>query len=292
MKKGVLYAIGAYGMWGFFPLYWKWLGNVPAQEILVHRMVWSLVFVGLLLLIKKDWTWVMPALKDKRTLLSYFVAACLLTVNWYIYIWGVNDGQIVETSLGYFINPLVSVFLGVFFLKETMRPGQWVAVGLAAMGVIYLTIRYGQLPWIALSLATTFGSYGLIKKQVRLNSLQGMGLETAVLFVPALAYILYLTFTQQSSFGTINPQTTLLLACAGIVTAVPLLSFAAAAPRIPLSMLGILQYLAPTLQFLIGVVIYHEPFPITRLIGFGMIWAALLLYSIEGMISYRRAQFA
>lgn len=292
MNKGILYAIGAYGMWGFFPLYWKWLQGVPAQEILVHRMVWSLVFVGLLLAIKKDWAWVMPALKDRRTLFSYFAAACLLAANWYVYIWGVNAGQIVETSLGYFINPLVSVLFGVLFLQEKMRPGQWLAVGLAAAGVLYLTISYGRLPWIALTLATTFGTYGLIKKQVKLNSLQGMGLETAVLFVPALAYILYLTFTHTGSFGTVNTQTTLLLACAGIVTAIPLLFFAAAAPRIPLSMLGILQYLAPTLQFSIGVIIYHEPFPIARLIGFGIIWLALLIYSIEGMITYRRTQFA
>ena len=288
MNKGMLFAIAAYGMWGLFPLYWKALQHVPALEILSHRMTWSLLFVLLLLLVRRRWAWVKTAVSQPKTLLIFTASALLLSVNWFVYIWGVNAGFIVETSLGYFVNPLVSVIMGVLFLGERLRKGQWLAIALAAIGVIYLTVRYGALPWIALTLATSFALYGLIRKTAPLGSLEGLTLETALMFIPALGYLLYLQSMGTAAFGHIDGLTTLLLAFAGVATAVPLLFFAAGARRIKLATIGILQYIAPTLQFLIGVLIYHEPFTLDRLVGFSLIWLALLIYSGENIWFSRR----
>jgi chloramphenicol-sensitive protein RarD len=231
---------------------------------------------------------VKPALRDRRIVLTFVASGLLLSVNWFTYIWAVNDGHIVETSLGYFINPLVNVLLGYVVLKERMRPAQWAAIALAAAGVLYLTLSYGSFPWIALTLAFSFGTYGLLRKTAKLNSAEGLAMETAVLFLPAAGYLLLLQSQGAGSFAGGDLSTTLLLFFAGAATSIPLLFFAAGARLIPLASLGLLQYIAPTLQFLIGVLVYDEPFGISRLIGFSIIWLALILYSAEGLAHYRR----
>jgi chloramphenicol-sensitive protein RarD len=288
MRKGALAGMGAYVLWGLFPIYWRLLERVPALEILAHRMIWSLVFVAVILTVQKDWRWLGLALRNRRTVVTYTVAAILLSVNWGTYIWAVNAGYVVEASLGYFINPLVNVLLGVAFLGEKLRTGQVVAVVLAGLGVVYLTVSYGSLPWISLVLAFTFGLYGLIKKTAALESMHGFSLETLVLFLPALVYLLYREAAGVGAFVHLGLVPTLLLILAGPVTSVPLLLFGYAARRVPLSMLGFLQYIAPTLQFILGVFVYIEPFPPARLVGFCIIWVALLVYSLEGVLFSRR----
>jgi len=290
MNRGLLYGIGAYGLWGFLPIYWKAVQAVPSTEIVAHRTVWSLVFVALLLTAKGQWAWLRTVWKNPRTLLIVFAAGTILGINWLTYIWGVNAGFVVETSLGYFINPLVNVLLGVLFFSEKMRRWQWAAIGLAATGVLYLTISYGSLPWIALVLAFSFGFYGLLKKKTPLNSLEGLSLETALLAVPALFYLLFLEASSAGSFAHTRPIISLLLVFTGVATGLPLLLFAAAARRVPLSTLGLLQYMAPTIQLFLGVFLYGEPFTPVRLIGFSFIWLALLIYSVEGM--WRRHTFS
>lgn len=288
MNRGVWYAIGAYGLWGLFPIYWKALQHVPAPEILAHRMTWSLVFLAVLLRSRREFTRLLPALGSRRTVVLFTVAAVLLAINWLTYIWGVNAGFVVETSLGYFINPLVNVVLGVLFLRERLRRGQWAAVLLALAGVVHLTVNYGRLPWIALTLAFSFGTYGLLKKFAGLGALRGLFLETAILFLPAFAYLALLESRDQAAFAHSALPTTLLLAFTGVVTALPLLLFGAAARRIPLSTLGIVQYIAPTLQFLLGVLVYGEAFGGARVVGFVLVWAALAVYTVEGLTQRNR----
>lgn len=289
MNKGILYAIGAYGIWGLLPIYWKTIDIVPAPQILSHRIVWSFIFLVIVLLMKKDLSTFTRAVQSKKTLAIFILAAILIGVNWLTYIWAVNAGYIVETSLGYFINPLVSVLFGVIFFGEKLRPLQWAPIILASAGVLYLTISYGALPWIALVLAFTFGLYGLIKKTAPLNSLHGLSLETGILFLPALFYLFYAEGQGTGLMGHSDWLVTLLLIFTGIATALPLLLFASAARKINLSTLGILQYIAPTMQFLIGVLMYGEPFTQSRLIGFSIIWIALLIYSFEGVLERRRS---
>ncbi len=281
MNRGVLYALVAYVMWGLFPIYWKWLHAVPALEILSHRMAWSMVFVFLLLIWKKKNIW--PALRQQPRRMSVFLlTASLLSVNWGLYIWAVNSQRVVDASLGYFINPLVNVVLGVFIFKEHLRPGHWLAVGLAAAGVLYLALQQAGLPWIALVLAVSFSLYGLLRKMAPLNSLEGLAVETALLLPFALLFLISLELNGAGAFAHAAPPATLLLALAGPVTALPLLFFAAGARRIPFSQIGFLQYIAPTLQFLIGVLLFHEPLSATRLAGFSLVWLALLIYgSVE-----------
>ncbi len=288
MNRGLFYAIAAYGLWGLLPLYWKVLHSVPATEIVAHRMVWSLVFLGVLLLFRRRWAWLPAVMKQPRTLLLVLLSGCILAVNWLTYIWAVNAGYVVETSLGYFINPLLSVFLGVLFLRERLRVGQWLAIGLALLGVLYLTVAYGSFPWIALTLALSFGLYGLLKKTTALEALEGLSLETALLFGPALVYLLLLEWQERGSFGHTGAGISLLLMLTGVATGLPLLLFGAAARRIPLSLVGIMQYIAPTMQFLLGVFLFQEPFTASRLVGFSFIWAALLLYTAEGLLAHRR----
>ncbi|MEJ2210667.1 MAG: EamA family transporter RarD [Anaerolineae bacterium] len=283
MKRGVFAAVAAYALWGILPVYWKALQAVPALEILGHRTVWSLVFVLLLLGLRRQWGWLRQARRRPRMLLVFGLTTCLLGANWFTYIWAVNSGHVVDSSLGYFINPLFSVLLGVLFLGERLRPGQAVAIVFALAGVLFLTVAYGAFPWIALTLAGTFGLYGLLRKTAPLGSLEGLGLETALLSVPTLAYLLALESAGSGSFGHAGAATSLLLAGAGVVTAFPLLMFAYAARNVTLATVGILQYIAPTLQFLLGVLVYGEPFNGTRLVGFAAIWAALALYSAEGL---------
>ena len=287
MKKGILLAISAYGFWGLFPIYWKQLQSVPSTEIIGHRIVWSLVFALGVLIFKRRLREMLHAIRDFRVVLVYGIAAGLLAVNWTTYVWSVNTGYVVEASLGYFINPLVSVLLGVIFFREHLRPLQWTAIGLAAVGVGYLTIRYGSLPWIALVLAFSFATYGLIKKRASLEALEGQTLEVALLFAPAILYLLFLESQGVGTFGHAGLRSVYLV-LGGVVTAAPLLMFAGAARRIPLSMLGILQYIAPTLQFSIGVWVYGEEFSTVRLTGFCFIWSALMIYTVEGLIERRR----
>ncbi|MBN2088762.1 EamA family transporter RarD [candidate division KSB1 bacterium] len=279
---GLSSAAFAYFIWGVLPIFWKLLKNVPAFEILCHRMVWSFVFLLMLLIIQRHWKWLPRALKQPQVRYLFILSALILGLNWFIYIWAVNSGYIVQSSLGYFINPLVVVILGVIFLQERLRIGQWTAVGIAAIGVICLTIVYGEFPWIALSLAISFGIYGLIRKIGALNSIEGLFFEMLVLLVPAVSYLIYLGMNAQGAYGHLNWLTTLLLSLTGIATAFPLILFATGARRISMTNLGLLQYIAPTFQFLIGVFVYHESFLIEHLIGFSLIWIALLVYTFEG----------
>lgn len=287
MQRGILHGVAAYVTWGLLPLYWKALANVPATEILANRIVWSLLLMLALLAYRHTWGW-LRQVKQADAFLSYSAAALLLAINWGVYIWAVNDGHIVETSLGYFINPLVNVILGVLIFRETLRPLQWLAVGIAALGVLYLTLNYGSLPWIALTLAFSFGFYAALKKRATLPALQGLALETTMLTPLAAGYLVWLMLQGRSALTASSPLTVLLLIGAGVATAFPLLNFGAAAQRVPLSVLGFLQYLAPTIQFLIGVFIYHEAFPMSRLVGFSMVWVALVLFSADGARTYRR----
>ncbi len=291
MNKGIFSALAAYLIWGVFPLYWKLLTNVSAMQIMTHRVVWSFLFVVVLLSLRHDWLRLRRAL-NRRTLLVYLLAGVLLAINWTIYIWSVNAGFILESSLGYFINPLVSVLLGVVFLREKLRPWQWFSVGLAALGVLYLTIAHGSLPWISLALACTFGLYGFIKKQAPLGSLTGLTLETAMIFLPALGFLLVAEANGSGAFGHISLLQNFLLIFTGVVTAIPLLLFSEGARRIPLATLGLLQYVSPTMQFLIGVLLYHEAFSPDRIVGFSIIWLALILYSAEGLLVRQRSLHA
>ena len=285
-KKGILLGIGAYALWGFFPIYWKLLHDVPAPQLLAHRIGWSFLFLMTFILATRQWS-TFRATLTRRTLGIYLIAAVLIGVNWLTYVWAVNAGFIVETSLGYFINPLLSVLLGVIVLREKLRPMQWIPIGLAAVGVLYLTFAHGRLPWIALLLAFSFGFYGLVKKVAPLSSLFGLTLETGILFLPALLYLTFSGFAGSGVFLHLTSGVDLLLIGAGIVTTIPLLMFASAAREIPLSMVGILQYIAPTIQFLIGVLIYKETFDRTRLIGFSIVWIALIIFWVENYLAHR-----
>jgi chloramphenicol-sensitive protein RarD len=291
MNRGTWYAIGAYALWGLLPVYWKWLRYVPATQVLCHRILWSFITLFVIILISRQWRAFREAIANLRVLRAYAMAAVLISINWLTYIWAVNAGFIVETSLGYFINPLLSVLLGVVFFRERLRPWQWAAIALATAGVVYLTYAYGSLPWIALTLAATFGAYGLVKKTAPLGSLHGLTLETGVLLVPAIMFLVYSDRAGNGALFNSGAISDTLLMGAGIITAVPLLLFSSAARRIPLSLIGILQYIAPTLQFLLGVLVYKEPFTATKFLGFGIVWAALIIYGVEGLMAYRAQSF-
>lgn len=287
MNRGHWYAIGAYGLWGLFPIYWRWLHHVPAVQILCHRIFWSFLSLSALVLLSRQGMLFTRAILRPRVWSVYIPAAVLITINWLTYVWAVNAGFVVETSLGYFINPLLSVLLGVIFLRERLRPCQWVSVGLAALGILYLTFSHGSLPWIALTLAFSWATYGLIKKVAPLGSLHGLTLETGILLLPVLIYLTYADRVGQGVFLHSGPATDILLAAGGLVTTIPLWLFASAVRRIPLSVAGILQYIAPTIQFLIGVLVFHEAFSVARFIGFGLVWTALILFGLEGYLMHR-----
>lgn len=290
MNTGIIYAASAYAIWGVFPLYFKSLQDIPPMEILLHRMVWSLLFVVIVLAWRRQWAWLGAVLRQPKVLAGFAASTLLLSGNWFIYIWAVNSGHVVESSLGYFINPLFNVLLGSVILGERLRPVQWVAVGIAACGVAWLTWQGGSLPWIALMLAATFGLYGLLRKTAALGALEGLALETLLLFPLAFGYLAMLTVEGHNSFMSASTTSQLLLAAAGPITAIPLLLFASGARRIPLSLLGLLQYIGPTLQLLLGVWLYHEPFSGARLVGFALIWSALAVYSLEGLWQSWRAK--
>jgi chloramphenicol-sensitive protein RarD len=286
VKRGILYGIAAYALWGLFPFYWKLLREVPALQLLGHRIAWSFLVLMAVIFISRQWGEFRSHL-NRQTVRIYLVAAVLIAINWLTYVWSVNSGFILEASLGYFINPLLSVLLGVIVLRERLRPIQWIPIGLAALGVAYLMFANGGQLWIPLTLALSFGFYGLIKKTAPLNSLFGLALETGILFLPALAYLSFMELNGSGAFLHTSLTSDLLMIGAGIVTTIPLLMFATAARQIPLSMVGILQYITPTLQFLIGVFVYHEQFDRTRLIGFGIVWIALIIFWLESYFSHR-----
>jgi chloramphenicol-sensitive protein RarD len=289
MQTGILSAALAFLCWGLFPLYFHAIDEVPPMQILAHRMVWSLLFLVIVLAVRRQWGW-LSLVRKPKVLLGFIASAFFLSANWGIYIWAVNSGHVIESSLGYFINPLVNIMFGYLLLKERMRPGQWGAIGIAAAGVAWLTWQSGSLPWIALLLACTFGIYGLLRKIAALGALEGLSFETMVLFPLALAYVIWLTVHGENAFlNTASNTTRLLLVAAGPITAIPLLLFASGARQIPLSVLGLLQYLSPTLQFLLGVWMFHEHFDAAKLVGFALIWAALALFAGEGILSRRRA---
>ncbi|RFP12743.1 MULTISPECIES: EamA family transporter RarD [unclassified Duganella] len=291
MNIGIVYATFAFFCWGLFPLYFHAIGEVPAMEILAHRMLWSLLFLGLVLTARQQWKWLPKVLRNPRVLASFVASALLLTANWFVYIWSVNNGHVIDSSLGYFINPLVNVLLGLLVLKEKLRRGQWIAIGVATSGVLWLTWSAGQVPWIALILGITFGGYGLLRKTAALAALEGLSLETMLLFPLALVYVVWLTLHGHNTFiNTPYDSTRWLLAAAGPITAIPLVMFAAGARKIPMSVLGLLQYLSPTMQALLGVWVFHESFPPARLIGFAIIWSALALYVAEGLWAGKRAK--
>ncbi|MEW6480181.1 MAG: EamA family transporter RarD [Pseudomonadota bacterium] len=279
-RKGLLYGISAYGLWGLFPLFFKQLQHVGSLEVVLHRMVWSLAFVLLVLAALRRWTWLREALRSPRLLATFAVSSLLLAANWLTYIWAVNNGHVLDASLGYFILPLVNVALGFVFLHERPRPGQWLAFGIAAAGVLWLALLTGHVPWIALGLALSFGFYGLIRKLAPLGALEGMSLETMLL--APLAAVALLWGHQSGSMPAHDTHTWLLFLLCGPVTAIPLLLFSAGTRRVPLSTMGILQYLTPTILLFLGTLLYGEPFAGPRLAGFALIWTALLLYSVDG----------
>ncbi|MFB7734620.1 EamA family transporter RarD [Streptomyces sp. NPDC056112] len=288
-RTGLLNGIAAYGMWGLVPIFWPLLKPAGAVEILAHRMVWSLAFVAVALLVVRRWAWAAELLRQPRRLALVVIAAALITVNWGVYIWSVNSGHVVEASLGYFINPLVTIAMGVLLLKERLRPVQWAAVGTGAAAVVVLTIGYGRPPWISLCLAFSFATYGLVKKKVNLGGIESLTAETAVQFLPALGYLLWLGAHGTSTFAAEGAGHAALLASTGIVTALPMVCFGAAAIRVPLSTLGLLQYMAPVFQFLLGVAYFHESMPAARWAGFALVWLALALLTWDGLRTARRA---
>jgi RarD protein len=283
VKQGMAYGVAAYVMWGLFPLYWPLLKPAGAVEILAHRIMWSLIAVAVVLAVRRAWVRI-----SLRQGVLLGLAAVVISVNWGTYIYAVNSGQTIESALGYFINPLISVVFGVVIFRERLRPWQWAAVGLGAAAVVVLTVDYGRPPWIALTLAFAFGTYGLLKKFANMPSAESLAVETAVMFLPALVFVLVLEGRGDAAFGHHGAGNAALLAAAGVVTAVPLMLFNASAIRLPMTAIGMLQYLAPVLQFLIGVFVQHEEMPPSRWAGFLLVWLALVTLTWDGLRTGRR----
>jgi chloramphenicol-sensitive protein RarD len=292
MHSGIAAAAAAYIWWGLFPLYVKQVQQAAALEVVLHRALWSALFMALLLTAWRRWAWLPAALRSRRTMGVFALSTLLVSVNWLLYVWAVNAHRVLDASLGYFINPLLNVALGYFVLHERPRPWQWAAVGLAAGGVLWLTVAAGGLPWVSLALAGSFGLYGLLRKTAPLGPAEGLALETLLLAAVGLPALWWFGPQLGHAFAEGDWALRLWLVAAGPITAVPLLLFAYGARRIPLATLGLLQYLGPSIQFALGVWLYHEPFSATRAVGFGFIWAALALYSAEGLLLMRRRALA
>lgn len=284
---GNLFAVAAYTLWGLLPLYWKMLKNVPAGEILAHRIFWSFVFVLGLALVQKRWGKMLEMLKDIKIVRRIALCTILISVNWGLYIWAVNSDHIVEASMGYYINPLIVILLSMIVLKERLSVWQGVSVGFATIGVAIMTIEYGKVPWVALSLALSFGLYGLFKKLVNAESIVGLGVETLLITPLALGYILFRQMTGVGALG-VSATTTIFLLCSGFATATPLLWFASAARRIPLSTVGFYQYIAPTISLTLGVFLFKEQFTATHVISFGFIWTGLVIYTLSIVLKPRK----
>jgi chloramphenicol-sensitive protein RarD len=291
-RRGLLLGVAAYTLWGAFPLYWVLLEPAGALEILAHRILWSLVTMGVIVVLLRRTTQLRALFRDRRVFALLAVGAAVITVNWATYIWGVNNGRVVEASLGYFINPLVTVLMGVFILGERLRPLQWGAMAVAGTAVAVLALDYGRLPWVALVLAFSFGTYGLAKKTANVGAIESLTLETMLLAPIAAAYIAWLMATGQSNFGSHGTGHALLFTTTGIVTAIPLICFGGAAIRVSMVTLGLLQYLAPILQFALGVVWFHEDMPPGRWVGFILVWIALAIFTVEAIHHHRRRQLA
>ena len=285
-SRGLAQGIGAFALWGLFPLYWKMLTHVPSLEVLAHRIVWSCVLLAAMTEWRRRAGRPWPPLSP-RIVGTYAVAALLIGVNWFLYVWAVTSGLVLQTSLGYFINPLVSVVFGVVLFRERLRPLQWAAVAAAAFGMVYMAFSVGGIPWVSLGLASTFGAYGVVKKQAPLGALEGLTLETAILWLPAAAYLLLLAQRGTGALSSAAPLTDVLLIVGGLVTIVPLLLFASALQLVPLSTIGILQYISPSLQFLLGVLLYREPFGAAELTGFLAVWVALFCFTIDSVWASR-----
>ncbi|EST30507.1 hypothetical protein N566_21120 [Streptomycetaceae bacterium MP113-05] len=291
-RRGLVYGFAAYGLWGLLPLYWHLLESTGAAEVLAHRMVWSLPTALLLLAALRRWGWIRALLQQPRTLVLLLLAATFIALNWGMFIWAVTQDRVLEASLGYFINPLVSIAFGVILLRERLRPAQWTAVGIGALAVGVLWAGYGQVPWLSIALAFSFATYGLIKKHVTLEGVESFSSETALQFLPALGFLIYLSVQGDSSFTTDGLGHAALLALSGAATAVPLILFGSAAVRLPLSTIGLLQYLAPAGMFLLGLTVFHEPMPPERLIGFLLVWAALTVLTWDALRNARRGRRA
>ena len=291
-RRGLLLGIAAYSMWGAFPLYWPLLEPAGALEILAHRILWSLVTMGVIVVLLRRTSQLRALFGNRRVFVLLAVGAAVITVNWATYIWGVNNGRVVEASLGYFINPLVTVLMGVFILGERLRPLQWAAMAVAGTAVAVLTLDYGRLPWVALVLAFSFGTYGLAKKTANVGAIESLTLETMLMAPIAAAYVGWLVATGQSNFGSHGLGHALLFTTTGIVTAIPLICFGGAAIRVSMVTLGLLQYLAPVLQFALGVLWFHEEMPTGRWVGFILVWIALVLFTVEAVHHHRRRQLA
>lgn len=287
MNKGVVFAVSAYIFWGLHPVYWKQLQHVPPVEIVSHRILWSLIFFIFIISLRRKWSTLFSKVRSSDNKFVLFFPAFLIGTNWGMYIWAVNTGHVIETSLGYFICPLISVFLGVFFLKERLRRLQWLAVAIAGMSVCVMTVFYGQFPWISLYLAATWGLYGLIRKKSPLSADEGLALETFVLAIIGSGILIYLGIVRESSFLR-DIHTALLLMGTGVISGLPLLIFITGARMVNLSLIGILQYIYPTLIFMCGVIIYKEPMDEGKIIGFVFIWIALILYSIDGLWRFKK----
>jgi chloramphenicol-sensitive protein RarD len=290
-RSGILLSLAAYTLWGAFPLYFKAL-EAPPLEVLANRVVWSAIFLMLVVLAQRRVRELLASIRSRKIAFWSFVSATLLANNWFIYIWAVAEERVVDASLGYFITPLVSVSLGVLFFGEALRRGQRLAVATASAGVLWLTLQFGQLPWVGLSLALSFGSYAALRKRSVLDALDGLILEQVLMLPLAVAYLVWLALNGQNSLLNLSSSQTLLLVLSGPLSSVPLLLFAAGARRIPLSIVGVLQYISPTLQLLLGVIVWHEPFGGTRLFGYALIWLALCIYSLEGVWASKRRRRA
>lgn len=282
-NRGVLFALSAYGMWGLFPIYFKSVAAVSPFEVLSHRIIWSLVFMGLFILASGRWQELIRHLLNKRLLASLTATAILISINWVVFIWAVGEGRILETSMGYFINPLVSLLLGMTFLGERLRKAQWIAVSMAIAGVAYQLILLGSLPWVALVLACSFGTYGLLRKRILVDPFSGLLIETLLLSPFALIYLFWLKQHDQLVFLTESTQLSWLLIAAGVITSLPLICFAAGAQRLTLTLNGLLMYITPSITFMLAVVIYNEPLDSNRLITFALIWSGLILFTAEGI---------
>ena len=288
-RRGFLLGAAAYGMWGLFPLYWPLLEPAGAVEILAHRVFWSLAVMLLLVVVLVRVPRLRAVVSDPRAFGILALAAVVIAVNWGTYIWGVNNGHVVETSLGYVINPLVTVLMGVVILGEQLRRLQWAALGIAAVAVVGLTVEYGRPPWVALTLAFSFAMYGLAKKKANVGAVESLTVETLVLAPVAAGYILWMAGQGISTFGTEGYAHAVLLVATGVVTAVPLICFGAAATRVSMTTIGLLQYLAPTIQFALGVLLFREDMPVMRWVGFGLVWVALVIFTYEA-VTHRRRQ--
>ena len=277
-------------MWGFFPIYWKALAGISALQLICHRIVWSFLLLAAMVAGSRELRTSLQAMRSARVVGIYTVAGLAIATNWLIFVWAVGVNQIVQISLGYFVNPLLSVVIGMVIFHERLRPLQWISVALAAAGVLYLTVALAALPWIALSLAATFATYGLMKKLAPLGPVQGLALETGTLFVPAVLYLIAEGVAGRGAFMHAGPVRNVMMLLSGPVTALPLLLFSAGVRRIPLSLVGMLQYINPTLQITIGVMLYREPFTRVQVIGFSLVWSALALFAAEGYVTKRWPQ--